>query len=945
MKRVFFLLVIFSLASVVSAQQKDSIIVTQFVKDSFTQYGVRDALVTVMDTAGCILDTLRTSPGNGSHDAQLWSLRVPRRASIFYIKVEQHDYETAEMRVELVHPARLNSFRFPDMFLKRVFAEKEGRLDEVTVQATRVKLCYKGDTIEVDARAFKLTEGSMLESLVRNVPGCELHDNGDIYMNGRKVDYLTLNGKDFFKGQNRIMLENLPYYTVDKLQFYNQRSEYSQLMGKDADRPDYVMNVKLKQEYNIGYLGNVEAWAGTHERWMGRGFALRFTDNSRLSLFGNANNINETRSPGGDGNWTGQSSPVGDTKTYNVGGEWLVDDKQGYYKEVLNASLLWNNAKGEQRTASQQLLQQGDVFGYGNSAGTRRGFALNAHNHLTFKRIRLVSDSRFDYSRYDDDALTRSAQFSAQPPEGVEKVLDSIFSASQSRDLLGIMVNNVRDVVESDGRKWTAEQKFDYHKPLPWGDDLMFTANGRWNSTEDDGNSHYRLRYGDKGMSDELQERMTDASSHSYNLSIGAKYALHLLTGWHLNVGVAQERLHSDERSDLYRLDWSEEVLPGEMLPSLTDYLNLRDAANSPHSVNSQNETHVTGMLHRHDYDRRHGRYFNFTTALNTRYVRQDGTYTRGDNTIHLSDCRWLLNPSLDVEYQTRNWRDSYKLHYDTEMRPLNLIQKADLTDTSNPLAVRRGNPGLRPVTAHNLSLMFSSRFGTHGQFVMLRSSASVMPHLVAMNSIYDSNTGAYTFIPVNVNGNWSSHSSLDMNRALTENRSLNVESRTAYNYIHSVDMKDNATSTVVQHIVEQNMKLEYRRRQFTAALLGGISWNGARSAGIDNINSVNFNYGANLQADLPLSVHLSTSIRLYSRRGYTDRSMCTDNLLWNAQIDRSFYHGRLLVAAKAFDLLHQISSTHTTINSQARIETWQLSLPSYLMLSIQYKFNKNPKK
>lgn len=345
--RFLFLHILLLIPSIILAVQKDSIFISQFVKDSFTRYGVRNAFVTVMNLDGHVLDTVRTQPGNGSHDAQVWQLTVPRRKTTFRIRVEHTDYETKEMVVEMKNPARLNSFRFPDMLLQRVFTDKEVSLDEVTVKATRVKLCYKGDTIEVDARAFKLTEGSMLESLVKNVPGCELHDNGDIYMNGRKVDYLTLNGKDFFKGNNRIMLDNLPYYTVDKLQFFNQRSERSQLVGKDIERPDFIMNVKLKQEYSIGYLGNAEVGAGTHKRWMGRGFALRFTDNSRISFFGNANNINESRHPGEDGKWGQSDSPNSDTDTYNIGGELLVDDKHGCYKEVFNTSLLWNKSYSE----------------------------------------------------------------------------------------------------------------------------------------------------------------------------------------------------------------------------------------------------------------------------------------------------------------------------------------------------------------------------------------------------------------------------------------------------------------------------------------------------------------------------------------------------------------------------------------------------------------------
>lgn len=941
--KFLFLYVLFQISSIVLAAQKDSIFISQFVKDSFTQYGVRNAFVTVMDLDGHVLDTVRTQSGRGSHDAQVWQLRVPRRNTTFRVRVEHSDYETNELVVEMKNMARQNSYRFPDIQLKRTFVDEELSLDEVTVRATRVKLCYKGDTIEVDARAFKLTEGSMLESLVKNVPGCELHDNGDIYMNGRKVDYLTLNGKDFFKGNNRIVLDNLPYYTVDKLQFYNQRSERSQLMGKDVERPDFIMNVKLKQEYSIGYLGNLEVGAGTHERWLGRGFALRFTDNSRLSLFGNANNVNETHRPGGDGKWGLPDSSDGDTDTYNVGGELLVDDKRERYKEVLNASLLWNKSRDKRRTTSQQFIQQGDIFGYSSDVATKKGFELNAQNTLTLKRVGLISDTRLEYSDYENDAIMFSAQFSDQPNEDLAQVLDSIFSTSQSSEMLGIMVNNVQDASFNSGKKWRAEQKFDYHKSLPWGDDLMLTAKGLWNGAKDNGNSHYLLRYAKGETPDDVQERVTRGKTHSYDLHFNVEYAVHFLAGWHLSLGLAYRQQHTGEQNNLYRLDWDENLRPYEILPSLTDYFHLRDANNSPDIDNFQYEEHVMASLHKHDYDSRRGRYFSFTTALNARYVSQDGVYTRGENTSHPSDHRWLLRPSVDIEYQTRQWHETYKLHYDTEMRPLNLAQVADLTDTSNPLAIRKGNPNLHSSTVHNLSLLFSSRFGTHGQFALICSGATVMSNLVAMNSIYNMDTGVYTFVPVNVNGNWTYNSSIDLRRSLTGSRNLDIESHTSYNYQHSVDMKDNTKSIVRQHIMEQNLKLEYKNEQFTLSFLSGISWNRMRMAGINDINSMNFNYGANLQANLPFKLDLSTDIRMYSHRGYADSSLCTDNLLWNAQIARTFFNGRLLASAKAFDLLHQISSTHTTFNSQARIETWCLSLPPYFMFSVQYKFNKNP--
>lgn len=944
MKRLISLCILLQFAMSALTVSKDSIYISQFVKNSFTQYGVNNALVTVMDATGCIIDTVRTQPGSGGHDAQVWSLTVPRRKSKFRIRVEHPDYMTGEMTVEMKHPARLNSFSFPDMLLESRY-DKSLNLGGVEVVATRVKLCYKGDTIEVNARAFDLTEGSMLESLVKNVPGCELKDNGEIYMNGKKVDYLTLNGKDFFKGDNRIMLDNLPYYTVDKLQFFNKRNERSEMMGKDVERPDFVMNVKLKQEYNIGYLGNVETGAGTEERWMGRAFALRFTDNSRISLYGNANNVNNTRSPGGDGGWAQMDNPVGENDTYNAGGEWLTDDKKNRYKEVLKVSLQWNKSRNEQRTATQQFIQDGDIFGYSGSASTNQTFSLKTGNHLTLKRIGLISDSRFEYSSFDRNGITRKALVSEQLQEGTEQVLDSVFCASQSSEIRNILVNRERNEATASGSKWEAEQNFDFHKSLPWGDDLMLTAKGLWNGANEDGNGDYWLEYANGETPNDIQKRLTNVSSHSYQLKFGVNYAIHFLTDWHLCLGVAHNHQHSDEQNDLYRLDWYDDSETDNLLPSVTDYLSLLDASNSPHNVSTRREEHITGSLHRHKYDSQRGRFFSFTASLDASYTSQSGTYSRGENIANLSDHRWLFNPSVNLEYQTRNWHDTYTLHYDTKMQALNLAQTADMTDTSNPLATQKGNPDLRPSTEHTLSLMYSSRFGTHGQFIMLRSAFSIMQNLVAMNSIYDATRGAYTYVPVNVNGNWTNGSSVDIRRALTSDRSLNMESQTSYKYIHSVDMKDNTTSTVKQHMVGQNLKFEYKHRLFTVSLLGGISWNGLRSASTEDINSFNFNYGTVIQADLPLKMHFSSDIKMYSRRGYADPSMCTDNLVWNAQIDRSFCRGRLLVAAKTFDLLRQISSIYTTFNSQGRTETWQLSLPSYLMVSVQYKFNKNPKK
>ena len=226
--------------------------------------------------------------------------RVPKQKGNYILKAEHEDYET------LFQPFNINKvrsyFEAPELKMKRKI-HKSAELDEVVIKATKVQMVYRGDTIVYDATAFVLPEGSMLDGLIRQLPGAELSSDGEITINGKHVDNLTLNGKDFFKGDNKVMLENLPYFTVKELKAYDKTDEKSAALGLPAEQQDkiYTLDVVLKKEYQRGYIANAEVGAGSEERWMMKLFGLMYGERYRLATFGNANNVNEERSPGKDG--------------------------------------------------------------------------------------------------------------------------------------------------------------------------------------------------------------------------------------------------------------------------------------------------------------------------------------------------------------------------------------------------------------------------------------------------------------------------------------------------------------------------------------------------------------------------------------------------------------------------------------------------------------------
>lgn len=53
---------------------------------------------------------------------------------------------------------------------------KENKLSTAVVTATKVKMYYKGDTLVYNADAFKLPDGSMLDELIRQMPGVTMNE-------------------------------------------------------------------------------------------------------------------------------------------------------------------------------------------------------------------------------------------------------------------------------------------------------------------------------------------------------------------------------------------------------------------------------------------------------------------------------------------------------------------------------------------------------------------------------------------------------------------------------------------------------------------------------------------------------------------------------------------------------------------------------------------------
>lgn len=395
MKHIILLLSILILLPKTSSAQsttskEKTVLLSGCVRNSFTGYGEGNAKVSVYRADSTVVSPWCMLLSYGGRDRRANEFRVEVPAGKYRIHVECKGYKPLDYWYEVKNIKRQEVIKLPDLMIQRDFsADESGNdrvLSEATVTATKIKMYYKGDTLVYNASAFQLPDGSMLDDLVRQLPGAEIKGNGDIYINGRKLDYLMLNGKDFFSGNNKVMLDNLPYYIIDKLKVYEEQSVRSQALGHEVDAKLYVMDIQVKKEYAIGYFGNLEGAAGTHDRYLARGFAMRFSDYSRLSFFGGSNNLNESRKPGADTNWKPSENTSGTEKRHNFGFDFLCENKRESWKETANAMVSWVDAKNEEHIFSETFLPDGHTFRRGNSLQTNDRFDLSANNNFTVKK-------------------------------------------------------------------------------------------------------------------------------------------------------------------------------------------------------------------------------------------------------------------------------------------------------------------------------------------------------------------------------------------------------------------------------------------------------------------------------------------------------------------------------------------------------------------------------
>lgn len=934
-----------------SEKGSDSIYIGVFVCDAFTHNTMKDAFVSFLDRDSVLL-TVSSKPYEikGSRGIRYRYLaRIARQDSII-IKAETRGYEPGYTTV--IIEKNEDDKMADDILLHR----KPIELDEVTVIGSKVLMVNRGDTIVYNASALQLSNGAMLDALIKQLPGVELHQGGRITVNGKYVSSLLVNGRNFFKGDPKIALDNLPAYYVDKVKVYHEVTPLRQVMYGDSVKADeqkdpLVMDVNLKRDYAEGWICNGDIGYGTENRYMVRLFGMRYTNHSNLFLFGNINNLNNTESTDKEGNWRGNNLKEGMTKTQTYGVNFSGDDKITKMKYSSSAKLSITNRDNETISSADNYYTTGDVFQRSKSQEQFRSVNFDWEGQFTYPKsgkFYFYILPNLSYTKNDNDGIRRTASFIGNPSDGYRGAsIDSLYSLPGSTRLTSILINM------NELLKQGSDDNI-FGRSIISGN---FPIRGKWVELRfmgSFGNVHRRYyEYEDiisgqqTSTSDNRQYHYTEQPSRNYDYSALLKYNLLNKDATELSVSYEYRQTYSSGERQLYRLDRYDQYTKGDVgiLPSTTDSLQAAiDLRNSYYSTSFNRENKVTFNLH--------WRFFQLMFPI----AWGNDRLTDNRNNLQKTVERNKPHVNLLLSYHKgKRGEGSFSASYRMDTRLPNMNYLLDVRDDADPLNISLGNSDLKSSIYHVLSFSYNKMKAEKQKNISINYNLDFVQDGISIGRSYDISTGVNTTKPENIKGNWSTWGNFSYGQQVDKLRHLSINTSTDYRYHHSVDYSflaqdyQRGKKNIVHNLsLSETMKAVYRLKNCNVTAIGHVGWTHATSPteGFTTINAVDYNYGVNFSKPFFNYLDIDTEMMMWSRRGYTDPMMNDDQLIWNLMLTYSF--GKLkqwMLKAEGHDILHQISSVRQSLNAQGRTETWYKTIPSYWMLHLVYQFKKTPKK
>ena len=828
-------------------------------------------------------------------------------------------------------------------------------LKGAVVTAMAQKVTLKEDTFVYNSAAYRTPEGSVVEELVKRLPGAEVSDDGTIKINGKEVKKILVDGKEFMTGDTKTALKNLPTSIIDKIKAYDEKSDLSKVTGIDDGEEQTVLDFNVKKGMNKGLMSNIDLGIGNKDRYSARGMGGYFNSNNRFMLFGNANNTSD-RGFGGGGPRRGFGGGNGLNASKMLAANYNYEEKN---KFKFNTSLRWNHSDGDvwSRRSSENFMGSSSSFSNSLNQNFSRSDSWNGNIRLEWMpdtMTNILFRPSISWTTNDSRSTGISASYNQNPyqysddplsDEAIEKMNedDAVVNTQRSVSLNNSKNNNISGMLQlnrklnNKGRNVTLRMDAKYTDKDSKSISLQ--------------NAHLYLVQTAAGLDSTYQtNRYNLTPSKDYSYSAQATYSEPLWKATFLQF--SYKFTYSYSKSDRSTYDFSKYSF---------------DGINPEYGAWGNYLGRLDGELcdYRDDKLSRYSEYRNYTHDIQVmmRFVRQKynlnfGVMIQPQRSKFIQDyqgkyvdtVRTVTNvsPTLDFRYRFSKMSNLRVNYRGTTSQP-SISQLLDITDNSDPLNISKGNPGLKPSFTQNFRLFYNNFVQNHNKGVMTYINFSTTSNSISNKVTYDETTGGRISRPENINGNWNVMGAFMFNCSIDSAGVWNINTDTNLGYNHYVSYlsldksQDSQKNTTQNTMWNERLSLSYRNDWLELSLDGTLAYNHAKNKlqPNSNLDTWQFSYGPSMTLTAPWGTSLNTSLSCSSRRGYSDASMNTDEFVWNAQLSQGFLKGKpLTVMLQFYDLLHQQSTFSRAISSVSRTDTEYNAINSYAMLHVVYRMN-----
>lgn len=719
------------------ARQKGTL--TGTLTDSAGKQKIVFATITVFHAADTSIITYRLSDDAGIFKVPGLPLHKNLRAVITATGYEV--YRKEFMLSDTTPELNLGQVRMQTAILE---------MDEVLVVAERPPVVVRKDTIEFNASAFKTLPTALVEDLLKKLPGVEVDREGNITVNGRKVNRMLVDGKEFFGSDPKVASKNLPANLIDKVQVSDDQEEL--LRNPDLSRGEtgQVINLKLRKSIKQGWFGKLYAGAGTSDRYEAGGIVNLFRDTLQVSLLGYTNNLTRT------GFGLQDVMNIGGFNRTNINGIAITSDGgfslngisfggmgQGIQSSS-GAGINANTVLNKKTTLSLQYF-----YGRTNSLIGQRSNTRQFFNDTTLTIQNSNEAENTDYSHRISGFLRNKPNSNTtieyRPSFTFSKGKGNGVNQTQSGTNFDLLLNESINDQSRTSNGMAMSHDLSYNKSFKKkGRSLFTSAAVQLNKNDADQYNTAENTFYKAGTSNLLQQLRTQ-DQDNWSGRFYANYNEPLSAAWSLRFTQTIDWFNNKDYIETYEYDPSTQQysIPDAELTNGLKRDGLRSSSFAGVTYKYKKLTLTPGMTLRALHIENN---FQKNPAISQRFL--------------------FLLPALNIRL------DKWNLNYTVNVTEPAATDLQPVVNNTNPLFLQLGNPSLNPSVAHSIGVNAFSFDMKSSISYSLNLNGTINKDAVIRQRTVDEN-GVQVSMPVNTNGVWRGFISGNIRKQYKFNKDL----------------------------------------------------------------------------------------------------------------------------------------------------------------------------